>query len=53
MLVLIGLAASIAAISTSEAEASTGICEREISAAAIKYRIPEGILYSVGLTETG
>jgi soluble lytic murein transglycosylase-like protein len=41
------------AISTSEALASAGICEREISAAAIKYRVPEGILYSVGLTETG
>ena len=33
--------------------ASTGVCEREISAAAIKYHVPEGILYSVGLTETG
>jgi soluble lytic murein transglycosylase-like protein len=41
------------AISISEAGASTGICEREISAAARKYQIPEGILYSVGLTETG
>jgi soluble lytic murein transglycosylase-like protein len=42
------------AISTSEASASTGgICEREISAAAEKYQVPEGILYSVGLTETG
>jgi soluble lytic murein transglycosylase-like protein len=42
-----------AAISTSEAAASAGICEREISAAALKYHVPEGILYSVGLTETG
>jgi soluble lytic murein transglycosylase-like protein len=41
------------AISTSEASASTGVCEREISAAARKYQVPEGILYSVGLTETG
>jgi soluble lytic murein transglycosylase-like protein len=41
------------AISISEARASTGICEREISAAATKYQVPEGILYSVGLTETG
>jgi soluble lytic murein transglycosylase-like protein len=40
-------------ISTSEAAASAGICEREISAAAVKYHVPEGILYSVGLTETG
>lgn len=30
-----------------------GACEREIQAAAAKYGIPEGILYSVGLTETG
>ena len=41
------------AISTSDARASQGICEREIAAAAIKYDVPEGILYSVGLTETG
>ncbi|WP_246748528.1 transglycosylase SLT domain-containing protein [Rhizobium setariae] len=38
---------------TSDADASAGICEREISAAAMKYGVPEGILYSVGLTETG
>jgi soluble lytic murein transglycosylase-like protein len=30
-----------------------GICEAQIQAAAAKYGIPEGILYSVGLTETG
>ena len=30
-----------------------GLCEPEIRAAAIKYGLPEGILYSVGLTETG
>lgn len=42
-----------AAISISDAVAATGICEREISSAARKYRVPEGILYSVGLTETG
>ncbi len=32
---------------------SSGVCEREIQAAAAKYGVPEGILYSVGLTETG
>lgn len=37
----------------SDARASQGICEREIAAAAVKYGVPEGILYSVGLTETG
>jgi soluble lytic murein transglycosylase-like protein len=50
---LAAAALSTLAISTSEAGASAGICEREISAAASKYHIPEGILYSVGLTETG
>ena len=38
---------------TSEAKASVGVCEREIAAAARKYDVPEGILYSVGLAETG
>jgi len=33
--------------------AGAGICEAQIQAAAAKYGIPEGILYSVGLTETG
>ncbi|CDN46391.1 Lytic transglycosylase catalytic [Neorhizobium galegae bv. orientalis] len=32
---------------------NSGVCEREIQAAAAKYGVPEGILYSVGLTETG
>lgn len=45
---LIELAGSI-----SEAAASTGSCEREILSAAAKYGVPAGILYSVGLTETG
>lgn len=35
------------------ASASSGACEKEIQAAAAKYGVPEGILYSVGLTETG
>ncbi|TWF53374.1 transglycosylase-like protein with SLT domain [Neorhizobium alkalisoli] len=35
------------------APADSGLCEREIQAAAAKFSIPEGILYSVGLTETG
>nr|WP_143524022.1 transglycosylase SLT domain-containing protein [Xaviernesmea rhizosphaerae] len=33
--------------------AAANVCEQEISAAAARYGIPEGILYSVGLTETG
>lgn len=40
-------------MSISEAKASAGACEREIVNAAAKYGIPAGILYSVGLTETG
>jgi len=39
--------------STCSADANTGVCESEITAAAAKYQIPAGILYSVGLTETG
>jgi soluble lytic murein transglycosylase-like protein len=46
--------ATLALISfTSEVQASRGACEGAISAAAAKYGVPEGILYSVGLTETG
>ncbi|MBB3592489.1 soluble lytic murein transglycosylase-like protein [Rhizobium sp. BK529] len=52
-LLLSMLAAAALAASTSSASASTGACEREIQSAAAKYGIPEGILYSVGLTETG
>ncbi|WP_183848395.1 lytic transglycosylase domain-containing protein [Rhizobium sp. BK379] len=52
-LLLSTLAAAALAASTSSASASTGACEREIQSAAAKYGIPEGILYSVGLTETG
>jgi soluble lytic murein transglycosylase-like protein len=53
MLRLAPLAAAFLAAFTSEARASNGACEREILSAAAKYGIPEGILYSVGLTETG
>ncbi|WP_108001959.1 transglycosylase SLT domain-containing protein [Mycoplana dimorpha] len=47
--------ASVAALVASicDAAASAGSCEREILAAASKYQIPAGILYSVGLAETG
>lgn len=41
------------ATSTCSALASAGVCEREIASAASKYGVPTGILYSVGLTETG
>jgi soluble lytic murein transglycosylase-like protein len=52
-LLLAQLAALALAAFISKAEASDGACEKEIQAAAAKYGIPEGILYSVGLTETG
>ncbi|HEV7437420.1 MAG TPA: transglycosylase SLT domain-containing protein [Pseudorhizobium sp.] len=51
--VLAALAALVMGSSTSEGMASPGACEQEIQAAAAKYGVPEGILYSVGLTETG
>jgi soluble lytic murein transglycosylase-like protein len=38
---------------TSDAYASENSCEREIQRAAARYGVPEGILYSVGLAETG
>lgn len=50
-LVALALITSISDIR--QAQASNGVCERQIEAAARKYGIPEGILYSVGLTETG
>lgn len=44
-------------MSTSSAFAATGTgsgaCEREILSAAARYSVPAGILYSVGLAETG
>jgi soluble lytic murein transglycosylase-like protein len=52
-LLLAPLAAAALAAFTSEAAAYNGACEKEIQSAAAKYGIPEGILYSVGLTETG
>ena len=51
MVLLLTLAAL--GMSICEATASTGVCESEIVAAAAKYDVPAGILYSVGLTETG
>lgn len=41
------------AVSTSSAFAAVGSCEGEILAAANRYGVPAGILYSVGLAETG
>lgn len=51
-LIAVGTLAGLA-ISTSDATARSLSCEPQIAAAAAKYGVPEGILYSVGLTETG
>ncbi|MEP4767478.1 MAG: transglycosylase SLT domain-containing protein [Roseibium sp.] len=42
----------IAFNSAAQAEVQN-VCEREMMAAARKYRVPLGVLYAVGLTETG
>ncbi|GAA0771047.1 transglycosylase SLT domain-containing protein [Roseibium denhamense] len=45
---------SLPLISSPSAHAETqNVCEREMVAAAHKYRVPLGVLYAVGLTETG
>ena len=45
---------SLAVISAVPASAETqNVCEREMVAAAQKYKVPLGVLYAVGLTETG
>jgi soluble lytic murein transglycosylase-like protein len=46
-------AASISSGSVVAAQAATNPCEPEILRAADRYNIPVGILYAVGLTETG
>ncbi|WP_424551110.1 transglycosylase SLT domain-containing protein [Shinella sp.] len=53
LLVLLAVSLCALAASISDAAAAVGSCEREILAAAAKYDVPAGILYSVGLTETG
>ena len=46
---------SLACFGTSESVRAEvqNVCEREMIAAAKKYRVPLGVLYAVGLTETG
>lgn len=54
VLALAVLTASIfESATTRPAQAATGVCEAEILTAARAYGVPPGILYSVGLTETG
>lgn len=47
------LAASISSAFPLAASAASNACEPEILAAADRYGVPVGILYAVGLTETG
>ena len=46
-------AASISSAATASAHAAGNPCEPEIMRAADRYGVPVGILYAVGLTETG
>ncbi|MEO5323399.1 transglycosylase SLT domain-containing protein [Mesorhizobium sp. CC13] len=46
-------AASISSVSLASASAAVNPCEPEILRAADRYGVPVGILYAVGLTETG
>ena len=47
------LSAALAAMSISSAAAVENACEREMARAASDHGIPLGVLYAVGLTETG
>jgi soluble lytic murein transglycosylase-like protein len=51
VLLLIGAALSL--LAPARAEASAAVCEREIETAARRHGVPVGVLYAVGLTETG
>lgn len=56
LLALVALAGSIsdaAFPAAAQAQDQAGLCEREMVRAASKYGVPLGMLYSVGLTETG
>ncbi len=49
------LAVTVCSISEGAAKTSrtSGICERQMAAAARRYGVPLGFLYAIGLTETG
>jgi soluble lytic murein transglycosylase-like protein len=49
----LALLAALASTSEGRAAQAANPCEREIVRAAERYGVPAGILYSVGLTETG
>ena len=43
----------VLAFTSSAVAKDAGVCEREMAAASAKYDVPLGVLYAVGLTETG
>jgi soluble lytic murein transglycosylase-like protein len=49
----IALAVSISSLTADPAAAGLNACEREMALASKKFDVPLGILYAVGLTETG
>ncbi|WP_371826828.1 transglycosylase SLT domain-containing protein [Microvirga sp. VF16] len=51
--VLAGSTFNIGIATSSMAQSPSGLCEREMMRASSKYGVPLGMLYSVGLTETG
>jgi soluble lytic murein transglycosylase-like protein len=53
MRVLLLLGALTACISSATSSAAANTCEREMVRASSKYGVPLGMLYAVGLTETG
>ena len=52
-IILLAAAAFIFDVAPAAAEASARPCEREMTRAAAKHGVPLGMLYAVGLTETG
>lgn len=44
---------SLSASGSAEAQSGSQLCEKEMLRASAKYGVPVGMLYSVGLTETG
>lgn len=51
--ILSALAVSAAICSAASPAAATNVCEREMAGASAKHGVPLGVLYAVGLTESG
>ncbi|MBD2745540.1 lytic transglycosylase domain-containing protein [Microvirga sp. BT688] len=50
---LAGSTSSVIHVTSAAAQPQSGLCEREMMRASALYGVPLGMLYSVGLTETG